>query len=231
MSNQPLVLVVEDDPQMLRYLRTLFGSSDYRFVAESTGNAGLQAAAAHRPDVVLLDLGLPDLSGVEVTRRLREWSAVPIIVISARHMERDKIEALDLGADDYLTKPFSSGELLARVRAALRRAAHGTAEQEPVFECDEIRIDYGARRVTVRGAEVKLTPLEYSLLTILTRNAGKVMTHRQILKDIWGPNSVDQAHYVRIYMGQLRRKLERNPARPEYLLTETGVGYRFRVDS
>lgn len=231
MKQDPLVLLIEDDVQMLRYFKTLFRSNGYRFVAESSGAAGIRAAASHQPSVVLLDLGLPDMDGLEVTRRLREWSTIPIIVISARDLERDKIESLDGGADDYLTKPFSSGELLARVRAALRRWNEGRDVSGAVFECRDLRIDHAQRRVTIRGEEVKLTPLEYSLLAMLTRHAGKVLTHGQILRQVWGPKSVEQHHYVRIYMGQLRRKLERDPTRPEYLFTETGVGYRFRLDA
>ncbi len=231
-AEQPLVLLIEDDPQMLRFFRTLLKSNGYRLHEESTGEAGLAAAAHHNPDVVLLDLGLPDLDGLEVTARLREWSAAPILVISARHLDQDKISALDLGADDYLTKPFSSGELLARLRVALRHAAQrDAADSDPSsFSTGDLVIDFAARRVTMRGQSIKLTPLEYKLLTTLARHAGKVLTHRQILKEVWGPASLEQSHYVRIYMGQLRRKLEVDPARPEYLMTEVGVGYRLHVD-
>ena len=227
----PLILLVEDDPPMLRFLRTLLCSSGHRLHEETSGDAALVAAAQHNPDLVLLDLGLPDVDGIEVIRRFREWSAAPIIVISARTMDRDKIEVLDLGADDYLTKPFSSGELLARVRVALRHLAQRSAPGagEPVFATGELAIDFAARRVSAHGEAIKLTPLEYKLLATLARHPGRVLTHRQILAEVWGPGNVDQSHYVRVYMGQLRRKIERDPARPEYLVTEIGVGYRLRV--
>jgi two-component system KDP operon response regulator KdpE len=228
-ESAPLILLVEDDLQMLRFLRTLLRSSGHRLHEESNGREAVAAAAQHNPDLVLLDLGLPGLDGIEVIRHLREWSAAPIIVISARTMDRDKIEVLDLGADDYLTKPFSSGELLARVRVALRHLAQRSAPGEPVFATGELTVDFAARRVSARGEAIKLTPIEYKLLATLARHAGKVLTHRQILVEVWGPASVDQSHYVRVYMGQLRRKIERDPARPEYLLTELGVGYRLRV--
>ncbi|MCM2258688.1 MAG: response regulator [Vicinamibacteria bacterium] len=222
----PLVLVVEDEPQVLRFLRASLGAHGYRLVEATCGEEALREAATRAPDVVLLDLGLPDLDGVEVARRLREWSAVPIVVLSARGQERDKIEALDAGADDYLTKPFGVGELLARLRVALRHAARGTAGDEPCVEVGELRIDLAARRVFVGGEEARLTRTEYNLLALLARHVGKVLTHRQLLKEVWGPGAVAQSHYLRVYMGQLRHKLERDPARPRYLLTETGVGYR-----
>jgi two-component system KDP operon response regulator KdpE len=176
----------------------------------------------------LLDLGLPDLDGVEVTRRLREWSAVPIIVLSARGQEGDKIQALDAGADDYVTKPFGTGELLARMRVALRRAAAGE-DAEPVFRAGELEVDFAARRVHVGEREIRLTRTEYNLLALLARHAGKVLTHRQMLKEVWGPNAVGETHYLRVYMGQLRHKIEADPARPRWLLTETGVGYRLQT--
>jgi two-component system KDP operon response regulator KdpE len=226
----PLVLVVEDEAQMSRFLRATLPSQGYRIVEATTGQQALVEAATRSPDLILLDLGLPDLDGVEVTRRLREWTATPIIVLSARGQENDKIEALDAGADDYLTKPFATGELLARMRVALRNAARGAGGAEPVFESGELRVDLGARRVFVGDREVRLTRTEYNLLAMLARNAGKVVTHRQLLKGVWGPGSVDQSHYVRVYMAQLRHKLEADPARPRYLVTETGVGYRLRTD-
>ncbi|HUH02948.1 MAG TPA: response regulator, partial [Kofleriaceae bacterium] len=219
------MLLVEDDPQMQRYLRTLLRSNGYALHIESRGAAAIAAVAQHQPDVILLDLGLPDLDGVAVTQRLREWTTTPIVVLTARHLDRDKVEALDAGADDYLTKPFSSRELLARVRVALRHVAQrGSRDVEPVFECGDVRVDHGRRLVTGRGEAIKLTPIEYRLLAVLTRHAGKVLTHRQILRDVWGPKSAGYPHYVRVYMLQLRRKLERDPARPVYLLTESGVG-------
>ena len=179
--------------------------------------------------MILLDLGLPDMDGIDVTRRVREWSRVPIIVISARGREQDKIAALDAGADDYLTKPFGMGELLARLRVALRRTATDEGG-EPVFTLGDLRVDLGARLVFRGDAEVHLTPIEYKLLTALVRHAGRVITHRQLLKDVWGPNAVEHTHYVRVYMTQLRHKLEDDPSRPKYLLTESGVGYRLKSD-
>jgi two-component system KDP operon response regulator KdpE len=225
----PLVLLIEDEPPMRRFLRTALGSNDYRLVEAETAKEGLAQAAARNPDVILLDLGLPDRDGLEVARELREWSATPIIVLSARGREEDKVKALDLGADDYLTKPFGVDELLARIRVALRHAAMppGTAP-EPVFEAGALRVDLTARRVWRGGEEIHLTPTEYKLLTTLVRHAGKVLTHRQLLKEVWGANYANQSHYVRVYMAQLRQKIEADPARPRLLLTEPGVGYRLR---
>ena len=226
----PVVLVVEDEPQVMRFLRATLPAQGYRLVEATTGQQGLLEAATRTPDLVLLDLGLPDLDGVEVTRRLREWSKVPIIVLSARGQESDKIQALDAGADDYLTKPFGTGELLARMRVALRNAARllsGAAL--PVFEVGELRVDLGARRVSVAGRDVHLTRTEYNLLALLVKHAGKVLTHRQLLREVWGPGAANESHYLRVYMGQLRHKLEADPAQPRYLETETGVGYRLRA--
>jgi two-component system, OmpR family, KDP operon response regulator KdpE len=226
-----LVLVIEDEPQVLRFLRASLSAHGYRLVEATTGEQGLVEAGMRAPDLVLLDLGLPDVDGVDVARRLREWSAVPIVVLSARGQESDKIRALDAGADDYLTKPFGIGELLARMRVALRHAARIAAGAgESVVETGELRVDLAARRVLVRGEEVRLTRTEYNLLAALAKHAGKVLTHRQLLKEVWGPGSADQSHYLRVYMGQLRHKLEENAARPRYLLTETGVGYRLATD-
>ena len=224
-----LVLVVDDEPQLRRFLRATLPAHGYRVVEADSGATALQEAASRAPDLILLDLGLPDLDGVEVTRRLREWSATPIVVLSARDRERDKIEALDAGADDYLTKPFGTGELLARIRVALRHAS-APESAEPVFEQDALKVDLAARRVFVEGSEVRLTRTEYRLLALLVKHAGRVVTHRQLLKEVWGPGSVDHTHYLRVYMGQLRHKLEADPSRPRYLQTETGVGYRLRDD-
>ncbi len=226
-----LVLVVEDEPQVLRFLRASLGAHGYRLVEATSGERALVEAATRIPDIVLLDLGLPDVDGVEVARRLREWSAVPLIVLSARGQESDKIRALDAGADDYLTKPFGVGELLARMRVALRHAARVAAGVgESAFETGELRVDLAARRVLVKGEEVRLTRTEYNLLATLAKHAGKVLTHRQLLREVWGPGATGQSHYLRVYMGQLRHKLEEDAARPRYLLTETGVGYRLAVD-
>ena len=227
---EPLVLVVDDEPQLRRFLRASLPAQGYRIVEAATGEEALREAAARAPDLVLLDLGLPDLDGVEVTRRLREWSAAPIVVLSARDQEQDKIRALDAGADDYLTKPFGTGELLARMRVALRHAGRGAAADEPVIVIGGLQVDLAARRVAVEAREIRLTRTAYRLLALLARHAGKVLTHRQLLKEVWGPGAVDQTHYLRVYMGQLRHKIEADPAQPRYFLTETGVGYRLAAD-
>ena len=227
----PLVLVVDDEPQLRRFLRATLPANGYGIVEAASAAEALREAATRTPDLILLDLGLPDMDGVEVTRRLREWTATPIIVLSARDQERDKVEALDAGADDYLTKPFGTGELLARIRVALRHAALAAAGTlEPVFELDGLKVDLGAHRIFVGEREVHLTRTEYRLLALLVKHAGRVVTHRQLLKEIWGPGSVEHTHYLRVYMAQLRHKLEADPTRPRYLLTETGVGYRLRAD-
>jgi two-component system KDP operon response regulator KdpE len=225
------VLVVDDEPPMLRFLRPALASVGYRVLEAGTGEDALREVATRSPDVVVLDLGLPDLDGIEVTRRLREWSRVPVIVLSARGRERDKIDALDAGADDYVTKPFAMGELLARIRAALRRSSAGP-EGEPsgVLTAGAVTIDLGRRTVTRDGAPVRLTPTEFRLLATLARHAGRVLTHSQLLREVWGPGYVTQHHYLRVVMVQLRRKLEDEPSRPHLLLTEPGVGYRLRDD-
>ncbi|MBX3227398.1 MAG: response regulator [Labilithrix sp.] len=226
----PLVLLIEDEPQMLRFLRASLGAHGYRLVEATTAGDALAQATARAPDVLLLDLGLPDLDGIEVTRRLREWTRKPIIVLSARGRDEDKIDALDAGADDYLTKPFSVGELLARIRVALRHTAEATSgREEAVFVLDDLRVDLGARQVFVGSSEVHLTPTEYRLLTTLIEHAGKVVTHRQLLKEVWGPSYVEHTQYLRVFMGQLRQKLEPEPAKPRYLVNEPGVGYRLKV--
>jgi two-component system KDP operon response regulator KdpE len=229
--SEPLVLVVEDEPQVMRFLRATLPDHGYRMVEAATGAQALVEASTRGPDLVLLDLGLPDLDGVEVTRRIREWSAVPILVVSARGRERDKVEALDAGADDYLTKPFGTEELLARMRVALRHAARVKGEGgDSAFAAGDLRVDLGARLVFLRGEEVRLTRTEYRLLAVLVQNAGRVVTHRQLLREVWGPGSSSETHYLRVYMAQLRHKLEDDPAQPRYLLTETGVGYRLRAE-
>jgi two-component system KDP operon response regulator KdpE len=225
-ADGPTVLLVDDEPPIRRLLRTALAAHDYRFIEATTGEDGLQQAATRQPDLIILDLGLPDIDGVQVIRRLREWTTTPIIVLSARGQERDKIEALEAGADDYVSKPFGVGELVARLRAAWRRVTRGTHPDEPVFTIGSLKVDQAHRRVFAGEREVHLTPIEYRLLTTLVRHAGKVVTHDQLLKEVWGPPYVGQSHYVRVYMAQLRRKLEENPARPRYLLTEPGVGYR-----
>ena len=224
----PLVLVIEDEPQMLRFLRPALEGHGYRMIEATSGREGLTEAATRSPDVVLLDLGLPDLDGLAVTTRLREWSRTPIVVISARGREEDKVAALDAGADDYVTKPFSVPELLARLRVALRHAARGDGDGSPRFTVGDLSIDLEKRRVTRAGEPVHLTPIEYRLLADLARHPGRVLTHSHLLKQVWGPASAQQSHYLRVYMAQLRRKLEEDPARPRILLTELGVGYRMR---
>ena len=228
---EPLVLVVEDEPQVMRFLRATLPAHGYRVLEAATGAQALVQAQTQLPDLVLLDLGLPDLDGLEVTRRIRGWSAVPIVVVSARGQERDKVQALDAGADDYLTKPFGTEELLARMRVALRHASRvAGGAGETAFETGELRVDLAARLVYRRGQEVRLTRTEYRLLAALVKHAGKVLTHRQLLVEVWGPGSASESHYLRVYMAQLRHKLEDDPARPRHLLTETGVGYRLRAD-
>jgi two-component system KDP operon response regulator KdpE len=226
-----MVLLVEDEAQMRTFVRLALTAHGYRVLEVETGREALQQAAAHTPDLILLDLGLPDMDGLDVTRGLREWSATPIIVISARGQEREKVEALDAGADDYLTKPFGSEELMARVRVALRNAAR--TAQDPlssVVTIGALRIDFAKRLVFLAEAEVHLTPIEYKLLVTLTKHAGMVMTHKQLLDQVWGPGHAHQMQYLRVYMAQLRQKLEENPAHPRYLLTEPGVGYRLKSE-
>lgn len=223
----PIVVLVEDERQIRRFVRAALESEGCRVHEAETGRQGLVEAGTRKPDLVILDLGLPDLDGVEFIRDLRGWSAVPVLVLSARADEADKIAALDAGADDYLTKPFGVGELLARVRAALRRRASRSGD--PVVAFGDIRIDL-VNRVVQRGDRpVHLTQIEYRLLAMLAANPGKVLTHRQMLLEVWGPAYVEHSHYLRIYMGQLRHKLEDDPARPRFLLTETGVGYRLAI--
>jgi two-component system KDP operon response regulator KdpE len=227
MNNSATIIVIEDEAQIRRFLRTTLASEGYQVIEAETGTQGMTEAATRKPDLIILDLGLPDMDGVEVVKGVRAWSSVPVIILSARSQENDKISALDAGADDYLVKPFGVGELLARIRVALRHVSStGNGEEEGVFSVDELKVDMIHRKVMVSGAEVHLTPTEYRLLTVLVKHAGKVLTHRLLLKEVWGPNYVDRAHYLRIYMGILRHKLEKDPARPRFFLTEVGVGYR-----
>ena len=227
-GDAPRVLIVDDEPPIRKFLRASLTGAGWVIEEAGTGAEGLRLAASHPPDAVLLDLGLPDLDGVEVVRRLREWSAVPILIVSARGRERDKIEALDAGADDYVTKPFAVGELIARLRAALRRSARPEGEPDAIVRTGPLTIDFARRRVTVEDREVRLTPIEYRLLSALARHPGRVLTHATLLREVWGPGAADQHHYLRVFMAQLRRKLEREASRPELLLTEPGVGYRMR---
>ena len=231
-SATPVAVVIEDEPQIRRFVRAALEAEGWQVFEADTARRGLSEAGTRKPDLLVLDLGLPDGDGLEVIRDVRNWSAVPIVVLSARVDEADKIAALDAGADDYLTKPFGVGELLARVRANLRRPRvanpDGSAE-EPLFQFGDVVVDRQARLVRRGGLEVHLTPLEYRLLTVLVSNAGRVLTHRQLLREVWGPSHDGQSHYLRIYMGHLRQKLEADPAQPRHLLTETAVGYRLLV--
>jgi two-component system, OmpR family, KDP operon response regulator KdpE len=223
----PAVVVIEDEPQIRRFLRAALTGQGYRVFEAGTGEEGLIEAGSRQPEMVIVDLGLPDIDGLQVIARLREWTAVPIIVLSARGQERDKVTALDAGADDYVSKPFGIGELLARMRVALRhRAQLGRESMQSTLVVGDLNVDLGRRRVIVEGVEVHLSRIEYRLLATLVRHADKVVTHRQLLREVWGPNAEDQSHYVRVYMAHLRRKLEKDPTRPRYLVTEPGVGYR-----
>ncbi|HEX5136125.1 MAG TPA: response regulator [Planctomycetota bacterium] len=228
-SPAPLVLVVEDDEQMRRYLRAGLAAHGYRLQEAGNAEQGIRLAVEYPPDVVLLDLGLPDRDGIEVARRLREWSHVPILVLSARGQEEQKVAALDAGADDYLVKPFGFGELLARIRVALRHAAKGT--EGAVLRTGPLTIDLERRRVELEGVEVHLTPIEWKILATLAKHADRVVTHRQLLQEVWGPRSTEQTHYLRVFMTHLRRKIEPDPVRPRLLQTEPGVGYRLRGDA
>jgi two-component system KDP operon response regulator KdpE len=219
------VLVVEDEPEIRRILHASLGAEGYRVVESATGRRGAIDAGSHKPDLAIVDLGLPDFDGIEVIRRIRSWSSMPIVVLSARIQERSKIEALDAGADDYVTKPFGVGELLARIRVALRHAMRSGAGQS-MLSFEDTRIDLERRQVVRNGQPVHLTPIEFKLLACLAKHLGLVVTHRQLLTEVWGPTHATHTHYLRIYMKQLREKLEADPVRPKHLVTETGVGYR-----
>jgi two-component system KDP operon response regulator KdpE len=227
--SQPLLLIVEDEPALRRFLAPTLGNQGYQVLQAATAAEGMALARSHNPDLVLLDLGLPDQDGLKVLEDIRSWSRRPVIILSARSQERTKVKALDLGADDYLTKPFGAEELLARLRVALRHAVQ-SPRAEPVFEQGGLRVDLEKREVLLRGEAVRLTALEYKLLEALVRRAGKVATHAQLLSDVWGPGGDGQNHYLRIYMAQLRHKLEADPTRPRFFLTEPGVGYRLNEE-
>ena len=229
MKDAPVVVIVEDEPQIRRFVHTSLAEAGWQVFEADTVRKGLVEAGTRHPDLVILDLGLPDGSGLDYLRDLRHWSKVHVIVLSARSHENDKIAALDAGADDFITKPFSAGELLARVRVAQRRAAQAGARGDSTFRFGEVEVDLAARLVTRAGAAVHLTPIEYRLLAVLVGNAGRVMTHQALLREVWGPARSDSAHYLRIFMSNLRQKLEADPSRPQHLRTETGVGYRLSV--
>jgi two-component system KDP operon response regulator KdpE len=222
------ILVVDDEKAIRRYLHATLNAQGNVVFEASTGEEALRAAAVNRLDIVILDLGLPDIDGVEVTRRMREWTQIPIIILSVREQERDKIAALDAGADDYLTKPFGTGELMARIRAAIRRSTRN--EDEPLIEVNQLRVDLARRRVTLANQEIALTPTEYDILRILAQNIGKVLTHRQLLQQVWGLAYGEDMHLLRVNISNLRRKIEPDPTRPTYILTEAGVGYRLRSE-
>jgi two-component system KDP operon response regulator KdpE len=221
------ILVIDDEKQILRMLKVALEGAGYNVAEAVSGHDGLNQAAVFHPDLIILDLGLPDMDGIEVIKRLREWNRVPVVILSVREHEDDKIDALDAGADDYVTKPFSMGELLARLRVALRHAAK--SDDEPILAFGELTMDLARRNVTVQGHEIKLTPTEYEILKYLALQAGRVVTHRQILRAIWGPNYQEQTHYLRIYISQLRHKVEADPSQPACIITEPGVGYRLMV--
>lgn len=229
-TQQPLVLVVEDEPSIQKFLAASLTTAGYRLAEAYTGEQAIREATQQPPDLVILDLGLPDIDGQTVLARLREWLRAPIIVLSARDQEQQKVLALDHGADDYLTKPFSTAELLARMRVALRHAAKTGEAESPIFQTGELKIDLATRRVFIRDEEIHLTPIEYKILTTLAHHAGKVLTHRQLLQAVWGPQQSQEVHYLRVFMAGLRRKIEADSAQPRYLLTEQGVGYRLAAE-
>jgi two-component system KDP operon response regulator KdpE len=226
---QSTVVFIEDEPQIRRFVRAGLEAEACHVIEAETGKRGLIEAATRKPDLVILDLGLPDCDGVDVVRDLRSWSLLPILILSARVNEADKVAALDAGADDYLTKPFGMAELLARVRALLRRA-HLSGNENPTISFGDVMVDLVHRRVSRKGEPVHLTPIEYKLLTLLVANSGRVLTHRQMLREIWGPTHAEDTHYLRVYMNGLRRKLEENPTMPRHICTESGVGYRLQLD-
>lgn len=229
-KTDPVIIVIEDEPPIRKFLRTSLSTQGFTVFEADTGRQGIVEAGVRKPDLLILDLGLPDMDGIDVIKSVRAWSTIPIIVLSARSHEQHKIDALDLGADDYLTKPFGFGELMARIRVALRHW-NRTDEDLPgdVLVVGNLKVDLNKRLVSIDDREVLLTPIQYRLLAVLVKHAGKVMTHRQILKEVWGPSYQDNVHYLRIYMSQLRQKLEVDPTQPRYLITESGVGYRLKI--
>jgi two-component system KDP operon response regulator KdpE len=229
MSKKPLILLIDDEPQILRALKTILAANDFQIESATTGEMGIAMAVAQPPDVIILDLTLPDMDGIQVVQQLREWSRIPIIVLSVRDSERDKVAALDRGADDYLTKPFGIEELLARIRVALRHSEQGIGSREPIIKAGPIKIDMARHVVTRNDEEVRLTVIEFKLLEYLAAHADRVLTHQAILTQVWGLSESDHVEYLRVYIGQLRRKLEQNPDEPQIILTEPGIGYRFNT--
>lgn len=229
MDKDPLILIIDDEPQILRALKTILNASHFRVVSASTGEQGIAVAAAQNPDVIILDMSLPDMDGIEVCAQIREWSNTPIIILSVRESERDKVAALDKGADDYLTKPFNFEELQARIRVALRHSAQSIGNKETVIQSGPLTIDLARHIVTLKGEEVKLTSTEFKLLSYLASHTDRVLTHQAILTHVWGFEESEHIEYLRVYMGQLRRKIEINPDDPQILLTDPGIGYRFKT--
>jgi two-component system KDP operon response regulator KdpE len=223
---EPVIVLIEDAPEVRNVVRTSLLKQGYRLFEAPTGVDGLTEAANNRPDVVVVERDLPDMDGIDVVRRLREWTSVPVVVLSARDQESDKVAALDAGADDYVTRPFGIDEFLARIRVALRHAGGAGRPEEAVFTLGDLRVDLARRRVFLADRELRLTPIEYRLLATLIHHAGNVLTHRQLLTEVWGPSHIEEVHYLRVYVAHLRRKIEANPTTPRYLLTEPGVGYR-----
>ena len=226
--NKPLILVVEDDPSVRNLITTTLKTNDYRYVVAPNGSTAIMETTSHNPEIILLDLGLPDMDGIEILKKIREWSAVPVIVVSARGEESDKVEALDLGADDYISKPFGTSELLARIRTALRHSAknNGGAVNNDVFSTKGLTIDFDKRKITVDGKDVHLTQIEFKIVSLLAKSAGRVLTYDYIITELWGPYAVKDNQILRVNMANIRRKLEKNPASPEYIFTEVGIGYR-----
>ena len=224
METKARILIIDDEPQIRKLLNVSLKAQGFLAEEAATGQDGINQAAIFKPDLMIVDLGLPDIDGKEVVRQIREWSNAPIIILTARDQEQEKIDALDAGADDYVAKPFGMGELMARVRVCLRRMA--TGDNDPLLICGGLTVDLSQRRVTVDGCEVKLTPTEYEIIKLLAQNAGRVLTHKQLLKAVWGTSNYSDTHYVRVYVGMLRRKIENDPAQPKYIITESGVGYR-----
>jgi two-component system, OmpR family, KDP operon response regulator KdpE len=226
-ADGPKILLIEDEREIRRFLRVSLSSHGYRLVESANGRDGVMQAASQQPDLMILDLGLPDIDGMDVIGQVREWSKIPIIVLSARGQEHQKVDALDAGADDYLTKPFSVGELIARIRVALRHVVQDSSTSDgAIFSVGDLKVDMARRQIFLSDEEIHLTPIEYRLMTTMIKYAGKVVTHKQLLKEVWGPDSVYETHYLRVYMAQLRRKIETDPAQPRYLFTEAGIGYR-----